>query len=104
MKTKSHVDKPLLRVLFMPKSDFFKWTYLDVNQQANLFCALALGYDKSIRRHRFRDRARTIVNNLPKTQRVLLTAYTHGVNQGLLFLVSQTFEYLLLQQGGCTME
>jgi penicillin amidase len=42
--------------------------------------------------------ARTIVNNLPKTQRALLIAYTHGVNQGLLFLVSQPFEYLLLQQ------
>jgi penicillin amidase len=82
----------------MPKSDFFKWTYLDVNQQENLFCALALDYNKSIRRHRFRDRARTIVNNLPKTQRALLIAYTHGVNQGLLFLVSQPFEYLLLQQ------
>ena len=65
---------------------------------ASLFGALALNYDKSIRRHRFRERAQTIINNLPNTQKALLTAYTRGVNQGLMYLASAPFDYLLLQQ------
>jgi penicillin amidase len=65
---------------------------------ASLFGPLALDYDKSIRRHRFRDRARVIVAQLPKKQLELIKAYTRGVNQGLKYLKSSPFEYLLLQQ------
>ncbi len=80
---------------------FFQMDLLRRNsagELASLFGPLALDYDKSIRRHRFRDRARTIVAQLPKAQFELIKAYTRGVNQGLKYLYSSPFEYLLLQQ------
>jgi penicillin amidase len=80
---------------------FFQMDLLRRNsagELASLFGPLALDHDKSIRRHRFRDRARVIVEQLPKDQRELLKAYTRGVNQGLKYLNSLPFEYLLLQQ------
>jgi len=80
---------------------FFQMDLLRRNsagELASLFGAMALDYDKSIRRHRFRDRARTIVAQLPKEQFELLKAYTRGVNQGIKYLSSSPFEYLLLQQ------
>jgi len=80
---------------------FFQMDLLRRNsagELASLFGAMALDYDKSIRRHRFRDRARTIVSQLPQEQFDLLKAYTRGVNQGLKYLNSSPFEYLLLQQ------
>lgn len=58
MKTKSLVDIAVATGFIHAQERFFKWTYLDVNQQENLFCALALDYNKSIRRHRFRDRGK----------------------------------------------
>ncbi len=80
---------------------FFQMDLLRRNsagELASLFGAIALDYDKSIRRHRFRDRARTIVTQLPPSQLTLLKAYTRGVNQGLKYLRASPFEYLLLQQ------
>ena len=80
---------------------FFQMDLLRRNsagELASLFGSLALDYDKSIRRHRFRDRARVIVAQLPKKQHELIKAYTRGVNQGLKYLNSSPFEYLLLQQ------
>lgn len=80
---------------------FFQMDLLRRNsagELASLFGPLALDYDKSIRRHRFRDRARVIVAQLPKKQLELIKAYTRGVNQGLKYLKSSPFEYLLLQQ------
>jgi penicillin amidase len=80
---------------------FFQMDLLRRNsagELASLFGQIALDYDKSIRRHRFRDRARTIVAQLPQEQFDLLKAYTRGVNQGLKYLYSSPFEYLLLQQ------
>ncbi len=65
---------------------------------SSLFGSEAINYDLSIRRHRFRDRARQIVNQLPSEQSELIKAYTRGVNQGLRYLKSVPFEYLLLQQ------
>ena len=49
---------------------------------ASLFGAVALDYDKLIRVHRFRDRAKIIISQLPQEQFALLKAYTRGVNQG----------------------
>ncbi len=80
---------------------FFQMDLLRRNsagELASLFGSVALDYDKSIRRHRFRDRARIIVDQLPSSQLALLKAYTRGVNQGLKFLRTSPFEYLLLQQ------
>jgi penicillin amidase len=80
---------------------FFQMDLLRRNsagELASLFGPLALDYDKSIRRHRFRDRARVIVAQLPNKQLELIKAYTRGVNQGLKYLKSSPFEYLLLQQ------
>lgn len=80
---------------------FFQMDLLRRNsagELASLFGSVALDYDKSIRRHRFRDRARAIVEQLPPAQLALLKAYTRGVNQGLKYLRASPFEYLLLQQ------
>ena len=80
---------------------FFQMDLLRRNsagELASLFGPLALDYDKSIRRHRFRDRARVIVAQLPQKQLELIKAYTRGVNQGLKYLNASPFEYLLLQQ------
>jgi penicillin amidase len=80
---------------------FFQMDLLRRNsagELASLFGPLALDYDKLIRRHRFRDRARAIVAELPQQQLELIKAYTRGVNQGLKYLNSSPFEYLLLQQ------
>ncbi|KGJ91854.1 Acyl-homoserine-lactone acylase [Colwellia psychrerythraea] len=80
---------------------FFQMDLLRRNsagELASLFGAVALDYDKSIRRHRFRDRARAIIAQLPQEQLNLVKAYTRGVNQGLKYLNSSPFEYLLLQQ------
>jgi len=80
---------------------FFQMDLLRRNsagELASLFGPLALDYDKSIRKHRFRDRARAIAAELPQEQLELIKAYTRGVNQGLKYLNSSPFEYLLLQQ------
>ncbi len=101
IKAKNRVDIAVATGFIHAQERFFQMDLLRRNsagELASLFGILALDYDKSIRRHRFRERARTIVNNLPDTQRALLQAYTRGVNQGLKYLGSQPFEYLLLQQ------
>ncbi len=65
---------------------FFQMDLLRRNaagELASLFGSAALQHDKLIRRHRFRDRARLIVAQLPDSELALLQAYTRGVNQGL---------------------
>jgi len=79
---------------------FFQMDLLRKNaagELSSLFGEMALDYDKKIRLHRFRDRARIILSGLPKDQLALLKAYTQGVNQGLKYLNAKPFEYLLLQ-------
>ena len=101
IKAKSREDIAVATGFVHAQERFFQMDLLRRNsagELASLFGGLALASDKSIRRHRFRERARTIVNNLPDTQRALLQAYTRGVNQGLKHLASEPFEYLLLQQ------
>jgi len=80
---------------------FFQMDLLRKNsagELSSLFGEVALDYDKSIRRHRFRDRARNIIKQLPPEQYQLVQAYTRGVNQGLNYLQAPPFEYLLLRQ------
>jgi len=80
---------------------FFQMDLLRRNsagELSSLFGNIALAHDKKIRIHRFRDRARDIVKNLPKHQLKIIKAYTQGVNQGLKHLHAAPFEYLLLQQ------
>ncbi|OKY26276.1 penicillin acylase family protein [Thalassotalea sp. PP2-459] len=65
---------------------------------SSLFGATALSYDKSVRIHRFRQRAEDIVQQLSPYEKIILDAYTTGVNEGLRRLKAYPFEYLLLQQ------
>jgi len=101
IKAQSRADIAVALGFVHAQERFFQMDLLRRNsagELASLFGPVALDYDKSIRRHRFRDRARTIVAQLPKEQVDLLKSYTRGVNQGLKFLNSSPFEYLLLQQ------
>jgi penicillin amidase len=80
---------------------FFQMDLLRRNsagELSSLFGLRALELDKSIRLHRFRSRARTILKQLPQKQQSLIQAYTRGVNQGLRHLKAAPFEYLFLQQ------
>jgi len=101
IKAKSRLDVAVTLGFVHAQERFFQMDLLRRNsagELSSLFGALALDYDKSIRRHRFRERARAIVNALPKEQGELLKAYTRGVNQGLMYLGTEPFEYILLQQ------
>ncbi len=53
--------------------------------------------DRRIRPHRFRARAKAAVAAMPPADRALLDAYVAGVNQGLVELRAEPFEYLLLR-------
>ncbi|HET9834874.1 MAG TPA: penicillin acylase family protein [Rhodanobacteraceae bacterium] len=57
----------------------------------------ALKVDEKHRIHRFRALAETELMQLPVAQRVLLDAYTRGVNAGLNSLDVRPWEYLLLR-------
>lgn len=57
---------------------------------------LALEHDQRQRKHRFRKVAQEAVELMTVDHRVLLDAYTSGVNQGLKDLGHKPFEYLLL--------
>jgi len=101
IKAKSREDVALATGFVHAQERFFQMDLLRRNsagELSSLFGKLALDYDKKIRIHRFRDRARDIVKHLPKTQKALLKAYTLGVNQGLKRLKAMPFEYLLLRQ------
>lgn len=57
----------------------------------------ALAVDKAARLHRFRHRAKIVVDNLPASDKALLTAYVEGVNAGLNGLGAAPYEYLFLR-------
>jgi len=101
IKGKTREDVALATGFVHAQERFFQMDLLRRNsagELSSLFGKLALNYDKKIRIHRFRDRARAIVKQLPKAQKALLKAYTLGVNQGLKKLEAMPFEYLLLRQ------
>ncbi len=56
----------------------------------------ALDHDRRMRRHRFRNVARDVVEAMAVERRKLLEAYAVGVNQGLADLGAKPFEYFLL--------
>ncbi|HVR42360.1 MAG TPA: penicillin acylase family protein [Thermoanaerobaculia bacterium] len=64
---------------------------------AELFGPRALESDRTIRIHRFRERARRIVAASPPRHRTILEAYAAGVNEGLRRLRARPFEYLVLR-------
>ena len=100
LKAKNRLDIAVATGFVHAQERFFQMDLLRRNsagELSSLFGIMALEYDKSIRRHRFRERARLIVKQLPENQRKILKAYTRGVNQGLSHLEASPFEYLILQ-------
>ena len=57
----------------------------------------ALDLDRANRLHRFRERARSLVDTLAPDQRQLLDRYAAGVNDVLAALASRPFEYWVLR-------
>jgi len=101
IKAKKRNDVAVATGFIHAQERFFQMDLLRRNsagELASLFGEKALPHDKNIRRHRFRERARVIVAQLPPKELSLLKAYTRGVNQGINHLKSPPFEYLLLQQ------
>ena len=101
IKAKKRNDVAVATGFIHAQERFFQMDLLRRNsagELASLFGEKALPHDKEIRRHRFRERARVIVSQLPRNDLALLKAYTRGVNQGISNLKSAPFEYLLLQQ------
>jgi penicillin G amidase len=62
-----------------------------------LLGAGTLDADRELRMHRFRSVARASLAAAPAEQRLLIEAYTAGVNAGLGSLRARPFEYLLLR-------
>lgn len=80
---------------------FFQMDLLRRNaagEVSELFGEMALELDKKNRIHRFRARAQQGFDALPAPQKLLLQAYTKGVNAGLAELGWPPFEYGLLAQ------
>ena len=101
IKAKNRLDVAVATGFIHAQERFFQMDLLRRNsagELSSLFGSAALDYDKSIRTHRFRERAIEIVKKLPAEEKAFLKAYTRGVNQGLKYISSQPFEYLLLQQ------
>lgn len=64
---------------------------------AALFGSAALDLDRANRLHRFRHRARRVLETAPAEDRALIAAYVAGVNAGLAALSAPSFEYLILR-------
>jgi penicillin amidase len=58
----------------------------------------ALDADRRVRVHRFRQRARAVVERAAAEERALLEAYAEGANAGLSALGAAPFEYVLLRR------
>ncbi|MDH4047796.1 MAG: penicillin acylase family protein [Gammaproteobacteria bacterium] len=65
---------------------------------SEMFGTLALGEDKRMRFHRFRSRARSVLNNVSRYETDVIESYAAGVNAGLSSLGSKPFEYFLLRE------
>ncbi len=64
---------------------------------AELFGPAAVDYDRGVRLHRFRSRARRVIEAATPDERAVVEAYAAGVNAGLVALGSRPFEYHLLR-------
>jgi penicillin amidase len=56
----------------------------------------ALDIDRRHRFHRFRSKARVVIDTVDENDRALLVAYANGVNAGLRSLSARPFEYFVL--------
>ena len=70
---------------------------LAAGEMSELVGPAALELDRRNRPHRFRERARMVLDALPPDQRQLLDRYTAGVNEGLASLAARPFEYWVLR-------
>ena len=70
---------------------------LAAGELSEWFGARVLETDKTMRRHRLRNVAERVLEELPPPQLAILKSYALGVNQGLGDLKSVPFEYLLLR-------
>ncbi len=70
---------------------------VSAGELAALFGQRGVVLDRARRIHDFRTRARLTVAALPAADRVLIDAYTAGVNAGLSSLGARPFEYLVLR-------
>lgn len=101
IRGESRADVALALGFLHGQERFFQMDLLrrqPAGELAELFGPMALESDRALRIHRFRDRARQIVDAEPEDQRSLLLAYTEGVNAGLHALGAPPFEYILLRQ------
>jgi penicillin amidase len=64
---------------------------------SELFGPAAVEADRAARLHRFRSRAKNVIDALPDDHRRILSAYVEGINTGLEALDAVPFEYLLLR-------
>ena len=63
-----------------------------------LFGPQALGMDSVLRMHRFRARSAVVLERMPSADRMVVRAYTEGVNAGLDTLGARPFEYVALRE------
>ena len=101
IKADNRLDIAIATGFVHAQERFFQMDLLRRNsagELASLFGNAAIAYDSEIRRHRFRERATSIVSQLSAADLELIKAYTRGVNQGLKYLKAPPFEYLLLRQ------
>lgn len=97
----SRVDAALALGYLHGQDRFFQMDLLRRNsagEMAALFGPAQVELDHDTRRHRFRHRAEIVLAEMDKTERIILEAYTSGVNAGLADLKSRPFEYLALRQ------
>jgi penicillin amidase len=64
---------------------------------AEIFGQVAVNLDRRNRFHRFRTRAKQVLQHMTAPQEAILAAYTAGVNAGLHSLNAKPFEYHLLR-------
>jgi penicillin amidase len=101
IQSKSREDTAYALGYLHAQERFFQMDLLRLKAAGELATLLgdeAMAEDEKLKLHRFRDRARQIVANLPKQQLTLLNAYMNGVNAGLDRLGDKPFEYLLIQR------
>jgi len=63
---------------------------------SELVGAAALNADRRFRFHRFRARARAVLDSAPRADQALMQSYAEGVNAGLNSLSAKPFEYFVL--------
>ena len=64
---------------------------------ADILGAAVVDVDRQFRFHRFRARAKAVIEASSAADRAILSAYTKGVNAGLESLAARPFEYVLLR-------